>query len=50
MLAAICLVVEFLFRWIVASVTVGTIGLAIVVSWYVVPLTRGLEPGVRESK
>ena len=49
-LAAICLVIEVMFGWIVAGVTVGVVGLAIVLSWYVVPLTRGLEPGVRESE
>ena len=49
-LAAICLVIEVLFGWIVAAVTVGVIGLAIVVAWYLVPLTRGLETTVRASE
>lgn len=49
-LAAICLVIEVMFGWVVAGVTVGVVGLAIVVSWYVVPLTRGLQPGIRESE
>jgi hypothetical protein len=49
-LAAICLVIEFLFGWVVAGVTVGVIGVAIVMSWYAMPLTRGLEPGIRRSE
>ncbi len=49
-LAAICLVIEFLFGWVVAGVTVGVVGLAIVMSWYAMPLTRGLEPGIRQSE
>jgi Family of unknown function (DUF6328) len=47
-LAAMCLVMEVLFGWIVAGATVGLIGLAIVASWYAVPLTRGRERRIRE--
>ena len=49
-LAAICLVVEVLFGWLVAAVTVALAGVAIVGAWYVVPLTRGSRPGIRESE
>ena len=49
-LAAICLVIEVLFGWIVAGVTVAVIGLAIVVSWYLVPLTRGQETRIHKSE
>ena len=47
-LAAMCLVVTVLFGWIVAGVTVGLIGLAIVAAWYAVPLTRGLDSRIRD--
>jgi hypothetical protein len=47
-LSAMCLVMEVLFGWIVAAATVGLIGLAIVTSWYAVPLMRGRETTVRE--
>jgi hypothetical protein len=47
-LAAMCLVVEVLFGWIVAAVAVGLIGLTIVAAWYAVPLTRGREGRIRE--
>ena len=49
-LAAMCLVMELLFGWIAAGVTVGLIGLVIVASWYAVPLTRGLDSRIRESE
>ena len=49
-LAAMCLVMEVLFGWIAAGVTVGLIGLVIVASWYAVPLTRGLDSRIRESE
>ena len=49
-LAASYLVTDVLFGTLAAGATTGLIGITLFVAWYLVPLTRGCAPGVRNRE